>query len=399
MVSLNKRLLVDSNESSGQSFSEYLFLTGLFFFGFGQVLSTSVVEPMLHFGVASPSGVGLLGLALMILSTIFARGSGVDRPRALSLPVLLLIVGFQVLYVSGSRYLIECAIPAIAAYGIKMSRIAVVISSSYSLALLASLGISSYASNALELSSFGQLHPNFVGGYSLMVFMAWFYSNGWKKPFATTIFGLALGLFDWMVVDTRTASFAILLLTILSLVLRRTSTTVLLAKLSNAVLLVCALGSVLVAKSFDIAGDFSSRANRISSLRLEYWFTIAHEFQVKPFGQALPLVSTLQSEELGVPALVLDNSYLYAFYVYGLVASALIFLTLWRTVHRARDSGDSVFLLIMLVWFVCGVSEKWLVMGGYTFVFMGVSAALASSASNWTLPESSRRDLSNESPA
>lgn len=217
---------------------------------------------------------------------------------------------------------------------------------------------SDFSDNSTGRNSLGFLHPNTLGRFIFQMVVGWLVSRYEKMDWWNA--GVVLGgaLATWLVTESQTFTFAILLaglVHVLSVQIR-----------SQRLLAACALagtvgiiGFTLIALvAFDPAVRFWERANALVTgrLTLAHWYWVTHPATL--FGQTFDdtVISWYPSAN---GALIVDNAYDHIILRYGLVAAAiLIGATIAVFVKAVRESTWNAALFGLVLYVVVGFAEN-----------------------------------------
>lgn len=126
-----------------------------------------------------------------------------------------------------------------------------------------------------------------------------------------------------------------------------------------------------LALTFNNMDSFMLRLNSIFTGRPNLWSQYFSMYTPRLFGIEIYEVSNTSHEILSVGStyLVLDNSYLYLFFKFGIIPF-IIFLIYWYSMIRAsKKFGTSELILIILIMSIYGITSQAMIFMSKNVVF------------------------------
>lgn len=237
-------------------------------------------------------------------------------------------------------------------------------------------------SSGLIRQFFGFQHPNFLGGlllkcYTCCIFL---YYRKWKKRYY--IYPILLALFCYIIISTRTAAVCILVATLLLGYVKLLEKLKAYQKKFLINVAIFFVLSVVIFISYYLAYTYNSSnslyviLNAIFTNRLSFGHYFFEKYGFSLFGQYVEIISTIEAGKYTVTALVLDNAYLHLAIRCGLAVTIVVLTGFYLLVYRALKREEYGFVVVVLTYFVCGLSEKWLFMPSYNIAVLFLSSVI-----------------------
>ena len=171
-----------------------------------------------------------------------------------------------------------------------------------------------------------------------------------------------------------TSAVAILLASVGAYLLRRFGTRAVRPLIATCVVAV-ALGFVLPAV-YTPSNALLVQINSLTASRLSWTHWCIEHFPVRPFGQVIQTMDADQAAIVGGTALFLDNMYWRLLLNFGPVTTVLFLMLYAKVIARAIRHGRMEVILLLAVYLVCGISEKYFIQFFDSFPMLALLADL-----------------------
>lgn len=118
--------------------------------------------------------------------------------------------------------------------------------------------------------------------------------------------------------------------------------------------------SIVVTIGYQMGNPFCIAINTLIYKRFSYASSILSEYGLSLFGQKIALVSSIDAIDLGINAVILDNAYMLMLIRCGLVFFLLVMLSSFYVVNKSINEKNYKIAVVIVLYFICGISEKWL---------------------------------------
>lgn len=212
----------------------------------------------------------------------------------------------------------------------------------------------------------GFTHHNFLGCRILMCFICYIYIRFEKYDFKDLAFSVLVFSFLYKVISSRTSALLVAVTTFLILLLKLLE---FLEKRKNKPMVNVGLYSIMAfAPIFSLAVTLNyNSGNPVYLLldgliyrRFSYGQSIFNQYGLSLFGQRIELVSSLDAIRNGVDASILDNAYMYLLVKCGICVGFLVIFGWFLVAKMSIKRKNYSLAIIIAVYFICGISEKWL---------------------------------------
>jgi len=287
---------------------------------------------------------------------------------------LVLMAGLICAEHSGDMKILDLAIMVVGANGVdyrKICKVTLIVSlATIALAALSSiLGFVPNESVTMLSSSgevrvrnaFGFISQNGLGAVCFTAFLSCYIGNLNSKKALTIIVAIVTCLVLIYVVDTRTAAYAIAILTFFWIANRflKARTIVVLSAL------VC-----LMSLMFGLILPFIYDANSALMTSIDGWLSgriscadwFIRNNGISLIGQEIDFLSTQEAASLGLTASVLDNAYIHLLVHFGVVGLLVVNLVYLRIFLSASSHGRPFICLVVATIYVVGMLETWFFM-------------------------------------
>lgn len=358
-------------------------------------LSLSIVQRTLLQGIGwrghfLTTAVALAGklvsvLVILLLAVSFIRDVTLKaRPHHL---LTLLVLGLLSIptYVTGETMLLLSAALILLARGIPYRYIVTVFFHTAWMSLLSLivahlLGLTDdvfmdfgYAAG----QSLGMAHPNNLAAAASVVVFLWAYQQKKQRGAYTMLAVLLLSGLLYFVTASRTTLIVqityCLALALLSL-LRRVHAQKLIYGIRFGFVLLMA-GSMWMMLHYGQMSDFGVDDENFLS-RFVSAFSLYSQYGVRVFGSYIEFRSLRLAVASGLPAVILDPAYLYLAVSQGIVATVIFFLLFAQAVRQQIRNGQLVLLLILGMFMICGLMERYMLDASMNFALLSAFAAM-----------------------
>ena len=218
----------------------------------------------------------------------------------------------------------------------------------------------------------GFKHVNFLGGFVFTTFVGYLYLRYEHFSIIDWIFSISTAMFLLFYVCSRTSAVLVFLAMLLTMIYKWFTNNTISAKIlricTYAGMAVCVIASVLLCVNYDKLGTIGYIIDEILTHRVKWGFSFYNNYGFSLFGQEITLISSTQAIASGGSSAILDNAYMHLLIRYGIVLSAILMLIYYKLVGYAFKLKKHKIALIVLIYFVCGITEKWLLMLPYNYV-------------------------------
>ncbi len=208
--------------------------------------------------------------------------------------------------------------------------------------------------------SLGFSHPNALGSYCLCFIILWLLIRYEKLRWWDYIAWLAMAVFVWVVPNSRTSTFLILALIVLTMISKHWGFKLLKGKVVNVL---CSSAFIIMAAlSFFASCIYDSNNSIIVQIdhtlftnRISWAHSFLQEYPITLFGQKLHLVGTVRAAMTGTQSAVLDNFYVHQLLSTGIISFFLIIALLTYLAYsatRKRDFAALIGLIVVAVYLV-----------------------------------------------
>ena len=220
------------------------------------------------------------------------------------------------------------------------------------------------AGNTIKLWGFE--HHNYFGSRVLTFLTCYVFLRYEKFKIYDLIPCFALFYFCYFVVKTRTAAILILLVIFLVLLFkflkffgeRKNKNLVRVGV--YFIMAFSVIFSLFMCITYNSGNSIYIFFDSLLTTRISSAHSIFSEYGFSLFGQNVELISTITAAEEGVSAIVMDNAYMHLFVRCGVLVGILVLLGYFVAVKLALEEKNYGVLVVIAVYFVCGISETWL---------------------------------------
>ena len=218
-----------------------------------------------------------------------------------------------------------------------------------------------YRADGVIRSSMGFSHPNAFGMYLFSNFCQFLYCN--IKKYHTSIFiiiGILLAYLSSTFSDSRGSVYSFIILIIFTIIFKvktkKTHLNGFTTKILIIVPIILSFLSLVIAFNYNSKNEFLYNINSKLTGRISSASYIVNNYDVKVFGQKLPLVSTAESMRSGKSALVLDNAYIKLLYQYGILVFLAFIIFYCILIKKSIKADNWILLVILLVFAIRGLT-------------------------------------------
>lgn len=328
---------------------------------------------------------------LFVLLKVFVAGVKYTR-REIALYGTLLACSAATFAASGSFWLVALSIFLIGSKGIDFDAIVKMVLRAVLFATL--LVFALYFTGIIDSSAFytrdyitgliverkslGFGYVNSVGRIGLCVFMCYLYLRFERFGLLQLIASIALALFLWLYVVTRTAAVIIIFGAMIAFFLHRINRKLLIRFCAIIALAGIAAGTVLPVV-FQSESALFSIIDSMTSHRLYWAHWCLENYGITVFGQPIHTVSFEEAALVGVNAFFLDNTYIRLLLNYGLIATALFFVAYIAVIRKSLLCERVDITLLLSLMFISGIASFWPLIFPLGFPLMALSASIGSS--------------------
>lgn len=224
--------------------------------------------------------------------------------------------------------------------------------------------------------SYGFTHPNLMGITILIVCICLLYLHFDKfKVKDYLVFAVAEYILYTVCYSRTSAALLIimLVLTWFSKLIIAGRIKYILNPILWGTICVSVTASIYCAICYNPRNVFMFLLDTIFSKRLSFANNYLNEYGFSILGQEIEQISSLEASALGVTAKILDNAYMHIFINYGLIIGIILFFGYTKLVARSIRTNDYKTIICICIFFIWGVSEKYLYMPSYNFtlIFLG----------------------------
>lgn len=269
--------------------------------------------------------------------------------------------------------LTEFAIIAVAAKDTEPRKLATVFAAVKGCALAATIAL--YAIGVLPAlyyengnkeayNTFGFCHRNVLGANIAILCLVWFCLRFRKMKIWDLLVWSAIGIGSYFLAYSRSSLLIIFMIIIGAYLFRWLELHIMkiphLNRLVCAIFLLLALVSLICTLFYEADSPIWSLIDSIFTKRVRFANQCFEQSGFSLFGQELPLVSSIQAQMTDADKLILDNAYMRALLLHGIIPGVLYFLAYMFSLDRACRRKDSALLFGLLIFAVYGLSERYM---------------------------------------
>lgn len=222
------------------------------------------------------------------------------------------------------------------------------------------------ASSSTQIYLWGFTHHNFIGCRIMMCYTCYVFLRYEKYKIWDFLVGIVAFVFCYQVIKSRTTAFLIIITMILIIIFKLLQyfgdkkNKPLMKIGTYAIMIIAPVLSIVVSIKYTASNILYFLLDQIIYTRFSYANSIFKEYGLSLFGQNVELISTVEANESGVSAIVLDNAYMHLLIRCGLCVTVLVLLAWFLVARTALNEKKYSVAIIVAVYFICGISEKWL---------------------------------------
>jgi len=210
--------------------------------------------------------------------------------------------------------------------------------------------------------SLGFSHPNVVGLCCLCFVFLWLLIRYKRLKVYDCLAWLAIAAFTWNVPNSKTSTFLLLLLCIVTLVMKKWGDAFVHSKFMQGLFLsvypAFAVLSYLMAYFYTGDSPFYLKLDQVLfSGRLRCARVYFDMYTLTLFGQKIKNVGTMRAAKKGIPSYILDNFYLRLLINSGIIPFLIILAIFVALVYKALRLNDQSLLIVLLITAVYCVYE------------------------------------------
>lgn len=241
-----------------------------------------------------------------------------------------------------------------------------------------------YSGAYAKVQLYGFSHHNFIGGRVLLLYTCYVFLryNTLKLPDYGV--GIAAAVILYVVFKSRTAVallvvciFIVFTLKMLEHLERKQGKALVKAGIYS-IMLFSIIFSFAVTFGYQKRNAICIAINTLIYKRFFYASKILSEYGISFWGQRVNLVSSITAEKMGVNALILDNAYMHMIIRCGWAFFLVIMYGYFFVVNKSIKEKNYKIAAIVALYFLCGISEKWLFTISYNPFVILISAAVFS---------------------
>lgn len=228
-----------------------------------------------------------------------------------------------------------------------------------------------YGLSIRKIFMYGFLHHNFVGGRVFWCYLCYLFVKFNEIKIKDYFIGIILFCVEFYLFISKTSAVLILismgLIFIIKRIMHLTSEQRknLILNISYLVISFSIIFSICLSIKYDINNRLHIFINNLISIRFSSAHNLLNEYGVSIWGQKLNLISSLEAEKWKVKAIILDNAYMHLIIRCGIVYMLFLFWGYFKAVGEAVKNNKYDIVVVVLIIFMCGISEKWLFMISY----------------------------------
>ncbi len=228
-----------------------------------------------------------------------------------------------------------------------------------------------FLSGGVSYSAAGFTHRNVLGANATALCLAWFYLRYDRLSVLDLVAWLALDAGLFLLVHSRTTLGMIALICVGVFLFRKGEGLVFRTRWVRRAVPLIFFGMLAVSLwwmlFYDGTSAFWTWLDGIFTNRIRFASQCFEEYGLSLFGQDLPFVSTRESLAEGVDSLILDNAYLRAILVYGLLPGLAFYALYPIAMLKCYDNRDGAALICLALFCVFGLSERYMLDAYYQF--------------------------------
>lgn len=295
---------------------------------------------------------------------------------------VILLIGF---YFSGRDYQIINLLLIIPAIGIDFKKLAKV-SLVVTIAAVVSV-IFCYLCGLIDASiigsrnSLGFIHPNTCAAFFIEIICLWGYLRYPKYNILDFAGMVAICQGVYMITGNRSAYVSLILMVIVLLLFKNSKLNRdkvnKMAKIASSFIIPVCLGfSIVSSVCYSDTAIFKSMDNILSG-RISYAAQFMDKYDVNLMGQKIQIISTQDTEKLGMKAMPLDNAYINMILSDGVVVTALFLTAYFLLLKKKVEQGDIAAVAAIVIYLVYGLSETFMFRYGYNFTIIMLAEVFA----------------------
>lgn len=219
--------------------------------------------------------------------------------------------------------------------------------------------------NGMPRQSLGFSHPNNLGAVWLIICIYYFYLHHKKFRARDYLLILAIGLFVYIVPNSRTSAIMIFVCLLVELIYTVGSFFGLHlyeGKITGAVCtsfpILITVFSYVSAYKYSATNAFCIAYDKIFSSRLYLAYSGLQNYGLTLFGQKIKVITWVESQELNITSNTIDNLYVYLGVNFGVIALIMAVILLLVIIYHAYKNQDYSVMLCMTLIIACGLVEN-----------------------------------------
>lgn len=348
--------------------SAFIFMADLLVYTFAMMMTNAAVyqdsDVLRHLLVK----IGWCCVIVAALNIIFLSDYSMGKIIAIVLLSVLLYISYKN---SGNRYLCQSFLIALSGKASNWKHVLHLCLWSHVAMLivfeiLELLGIGTvYAFNRVDGTArnmMGTSSPNVLGGYYLVIVLIWIALRGMKLRWFEYIGMALIGVFVWVVPNSRTAVLLIAFAIVLAIFFRIFGSPIIAIGIIRLLLLglypFCALFTFTISYMYEPNNRVSQLLDRILNLRVSFGKYFLDQYPHTWWGQRIKMVSNIQAQKTGQPMVWLDSIYLRLYISMGIIATVIAIIIWCLTVWYGLKKKDFGILTGVIVMAVYGISAS-----------------------------------------
>lgn len=233
-----------------------------------------------------------------------------------------------------------------------------------------------------QVKLYGFNHHNFIGCRILMTYMCYVYLHFDEFNVKDYAIGIAASGVLYTIFKSRTSAVLLAVCVFLLLIIRmlehfeKKQGRALVKVGIYSMMVFSIVFSCIVTVGYQKGNALCALINTVIYKRFSYASQCLNEYGISIFGQKIELISSISAEELGVNALILDNAYMLMMVQCGIVFFLIVMYGYFLVVKKSIGENNYKVAAIIAIYFICGISEKWLFTVSYNPFIILASVAL-----------------------
>lgn len=205
-------------------------------------------------------------------------------------------------------------------------------------------------------NALGFAKPNTFGYYVFSICADYIYIKTGKFSFLNIMFLFLISLFVGNVSLSRTSSYLIILLTIISSIsifFKKIVFNNFSKKIISLTFIIFTILSIFIAINYDSSDKLQNKLNSLMSGRVVISQKYLNNYDFKLFGQNAEVINYTGSK-----VLYLDNAYLKLLINNGIFVYLLILYIYMKLIEKGYEKKNNLLIMIILVYLIYGITEN-----------------------------------------